>query len=136
MRLIVGGATRIEIAAFFNQREGITHPIGATCFDHVDMGEQEDRLGGLGRALKDCDKAAILRFLRRGEQCDIAVCKSGGLQARRHPFRRQRAAAFRLGRVGFDEFLVQIPEGHLIRPQRLRHRGGRQGSENGRRDQF
>src|SRR5262245_12292207 len=42
--LIVRRAATIEVAIFFGKHEGIGSPILTACLDHVDVGEQKDRL--------------------------------------------------------------------------------------------
>ena len=86
-------------------------------FDHVDMGDGQDRLQGLGRTWIDGDEAAFLGMVRIGEEGDFAL-------ARRHPLGGERAAAAAQRRVGFDELLVKLAEGCLVGAKR---RVGRQG---------
>jgi hypothetical protein len=50
------------------------------------------------------------------EQPDIALFVSGGFQPRRHAVCCQRTTSGGQRRIGLDEFLVQLSERHLIRP--------------------
>ena len=71
-------------------------------------------------ALQRGHHPAILRaFCGTGEQLDIGIGVTGGLQPRRHPLGRQIATASGNGGVGLHQLLVERAKRLLIRPERL-----------------
>ena len=51
-------AAAVEIAAFLDQLEGVTHPVGPLRLDDVQVAQQQDRLGRLAGPRKDRDRSA------------------------------------------------------------------------------
>ena len=75
LRLHVGGATAVEIAALFNQSEGITGPVFALGFHYINVRQQKDRLGIWITAGQHRHQAAFLRMIRDNEGMQVDIGK-------------------------------------------------------------
>ncbi len=127
LRLVVRGAAAIEIAAFLDQGEGIAAPILALGLDHVEMGQQQNRLGlGVGTLQLDDDAAGLGLLGRRHEEVDVGILVAAGLETRLELMGGLGAVADRGGGVGFHQLLVEIAEtlfaGRLIGHRRAGQR--------------
>jgi hypothetical protein len=113
LRLVVERSAGVEKTILLDEREGIPSPVLALRFHHIDMRQQQNGFEFRIRAAIDRDLAAFLRTIRRGEYLHIAFRNSGGLQARRHTLRRQRAVAGGQRRVGLDELFIEVAKGRF-----------------------
>jgi hypothetical protein len=125
-----GRAAAEEVAALLDEREGAALPVLPPGVHHVEMAEQQHRLGGPRRARHDRDDAAVEREFGVGEERQLSVREAGRLQVRGDLLRGGGAAAGRDGRVDLDQLAVKIAEGELVgagRGRRLRRHRRRRG---------
>src|SRR6185436_2433164 len=107
LRLVVPGAAPVEIAVLLQQREGIDAPVFALRFDHVEVREEQERLG-LPRPAITHDDVGLVR--RRSRDHDVLAREAGVEEALRHRLRRGSGLARAVARVGGDELGVDGPD--------------------------
>ena len=120
--LVVAGAASVEITILLGQLERVERPVLGQRLDHVEMGEQQDRLAGPGAA-QPRHQIALAR--RRLEHLHVGVRKPGRAQPRRHGIGRPPGIAGRGDGVDLDQLLVDVdgellargPRGHGVRAQ-------------------
>ncbi|MDT4843942.1 hypothetical protein FQZ97_778810 [compost metagenome] len=113
--LVVDGAARREVAAGFLQLEGVGLPVFAAGLDHVDVGQQQQRL----LAAVALEAQHQVPLLREGlEDLDVAGREARVDQPFFHGPRRDRVVAHRVGGVDLDQFLVDLAKALLLRGER------------------
>ena len=116
----VDRAAPIEISILLDQLIGITLPIGPLGGDHVEMGDQQQRLQRVCTARQHRDQPTFLGKRGIGEQRQLVRPEAGRLEPGCHPFGRNRAAAGGDGSVDLHEFLEQAAELCVSRRKRGR----------------
>ena len=108
LRLHVGGAAPVEVAALFDEREWIARPVLTAGLHYVDVREHQDRLGLWIRAMQNGQQPAFLGVSLGDEHAQVRFRVSGGPQSRVHASGRERAIPRRQRRVGLHQFLVGL----------------------------
>ena len=112
-RLVVGGATPVEVAVLLEEGERIDRPVFALGLDDIEVGEQEDG-PPLAAALEPRDQIAFAWV--RPENPHVAVGKAGRLQASRHGLRcLGDIAGGRVRGVDLDQFFVDLTGQRVVR---------------------
>jgi hypothetical protein len=135
--LVVGDAAGVVVAVLLDQLERVALPVVALGLHHVDVRQQQHRLERGGCTGIHRHDPALLRMLGHGEQGDPVFREAGCLQSRRDLFGGPGAVAIADRGVGLHQFLVELEELLLVRPQLVHLPGrhlGRQRARHERRD--
>ena len=118
-RLVVEGATGVEVAVLLDQLERVALPILAPGLDHIEVAEQKDRLFRAGAAVAR-DEVAFLRRARWNDDLHVARRNAARGEPRAHRLSGGCATAGRVGGVDLDQFLVKLAQPGLGRCRALR----------------
>ena len=113
----------VEVAVLFGQDERVHGPVFAPCLDDVEVGDEERRASACpcrGSGPRGCPWLPLRRALNDD---DIGLGEAGREEPRRHPLGRDRRAAGRMRRVGFDQLFQDRAAHLLVVAGRLRAQG-------------
>ena len=111
--LVVHRAARVEVAVFLDQLEGIALPVLALRLDHVEVGQQEQRLLRAA-ALEPRHQVALLRRAGRDDDPHVGLGEAAGPEPGRHRARGRGGVADRIGGVDLDQLLVDLAQEGLV----------------------